>query len=183
MKQKEEKIVMYESDEVASIRTVTGWVDRHGRFWGKDENMARYAGSTHRLCDCGEVMRKGWTKCDECRAKGRDERYNQLPFKEWDGKTPLALWDDDTFFFDVDDIECYLEDNEVEASDLRLVICWPNYPDEINIEQWSELLPEDGDGYFPKEFETKIKEFNEFLKTMKPLSWSPSKTRTEFKQS
>lgn len=32
---KTEKIVMMDSDEAASIQTVTGWVDRQGRFWGK----------------------------------------------------------------------------------------------------------------------------------------------------
>jgi hypothetical protein len=45
-----EKIVMMDSDEAASIQTVTGWVDRHGRFWGKDEHQARWCGATHRKC-------------------------------------------------------------------------------------------------------------------------------------
>lgn len=47
---REVKVVMYESTEAASIEAVTGWVDPHGRFWGKDEHMARYCGSTHRHC-------------------------------------------------------------------------------------------------------------------------------------
>lgn len=34
----EEKVVMYESPEATSIRTVTGWVDPSGRFWGNDEH-------------------------------------------------------------------------------------------------------------------------------------------------
>ncbi|MEB2744543.1 hypothetical protein [Citrobacter portucalensis] len=50
MNMKTEKIVMMDSDEAASIQTVTGWVDRQGRFWGKDENQARWCGATHRKC-------------------------------------------------------------------------------------------------------------------------------------
>ncbi|MDE9687494.1 hypothetical protein R4T22_18735 [Citrobacter portucalensis] len=41
MNMKTEKIVMMDSDEAASIQTVTGWVDRQGRFWGGDEHQAR----------------------------------------------------------------------------------------------------------------------------------------------
>ena len=44
------KIVMMDSDKAASIQTVTGWVDRQGRFWGKDEHQARWCGATHRKC-------------------------------------------------------------------------------------------------------------------------------------
>jgi hypothetical protein len=47
----EEKVVMYESSEAASIQTVTGWVGADGRFWGNDEHMARYCGATHRHCE------------------------------------------------------------------------------------------------------------------------------------
>jgi hypothetical protein len=39
MNMKTEKIVMMDSDEAASIQTVTGWVDRQGRFWGGDEHQ------------------------------------------------------------------------------------------------------------------------------------------------
>ena len=42
------KIILPESPEAASIQTVTGWVSSNGRYWGNDEHMARYDGSTHR---------------------------------------------------------------------------------------------------------------------------------------
>ncbi|WP_244858805.1 hypothetical protein [Pseudomonas sp. B2021] len=47
----EEKVVMYEPPQAASIQTVTGWVGADGRFWGKDEHMARWCGATHRHCE------------------------------------------------------------------------------------------------------------------------------------
>ena len=42
------QIILPESPEAASVQTVTGWVSRTGRYWGNDERMARYDGSTHR---------------------------------------------------------------------------------------------------------------------------------------
>jgi hypothetical protein len=39
MNNKIEKIVMMDSDEAASIKTVTGWVARDGLFWGNDEHI------------------------------------------------------------------------------------------------------------------------------------------------
>ncbi|KGB00537.1 hypothetical protein DR73_495 [Enterobacteriaceae bacterium ATCC 29904] len=40
-----EKVVMMDSPEAASIQTLTGWVDRQGRYWGKDEHQARWCGA------------------------------------------------------------------------------------------------------------------------------------------
>ena len=36
----EKKIIMRESDEAASIKTVTGWVSSDGRWWGDHEAEA-----------------------------------------------------------------------------------------------------------------------------------------------
>ena len=47
----EKQIIMEDSPEAASIQTVTGWVSRTGRFWGNDERMARFDGSTHNRRD------------------------------------------------------------------------------------------------------------------------------------
>ena len=41
--------VMYDADDIVEYRTnIEGWVDKNGRFWGKDENMARYHICTHK---------------------------------------------------------------------------------------------------------------------------------------
>jgi hypothetical protein len=171
--------VMYESDEAASVQTVTGWVDGYGRFWGNNEHMARYVGSTHKLCECGNIMSKGYTICDKCSAKKIRERYFECKFQEWDGNTPLALWYDDKFFWDEDDIEYYLEDNELEPSDLMLVLCYENRLNPFPEDRWNELLPEDGE--LPKEVRDAIDNLNLVIEKQKPISWSPSNIRTEYK--
>lgn len=175
-----EKKILYNSPEAAQIKTVTGWVSSDGRFCGQDENMARYAGCTHINCECGGEAKKGWTKCDSCRAKASTARYEAYPFEEWDGVKPLVEYDCDTYFFSEDDIETFLEEGELKPEDLRLVIASPNYAHEITSEYWQDSLSEDGE--IPEEFQKKLDELNEFIKTLAPLSYSPSKIRTKYER-
>lgn len=179
MKKTEEKVIMYESDEAANIQTLTGWVSSKGRYWGKDEHMARFEGSTHQLCKCGEIKQTSRIHCDKCDAEIQHKRFLAYPFKEWDGETPLTLFDDDKFFWSEDDIEEYLEENELKPEDLQLLICHPNYLSEIDTEQWAEVLAEDQDP--PKLILEKMKELNELIRKEKPISWSASNIRTEYK--
>jgi len=57
---KEEKIILYDSDEAATKVQIWAWKDSKGRYH-LNENTARYSGSTHRKCDCGELMGVGHT--------------------------------------------------------------------------------------------------------------------------
>jgi hypothetical protein len=174
----EEKQIMYESDEAAKLMTVTGWVSSKGRYWGKDEHMARWEGSTHSLCKCGAIKETSRIECDKCYAKKKIELFNAYPFKEWDMVTPLTLFDDDKYFFGPEDIDEYLEENELKSEDLRLVICYPNHMQEVDYSIWDDILPEDGD--LPKNILDKINELNTLIRKTNPISWSPSKIRTSY---
>ncbi|EKB5404420.1 hypothetical protein OOP60_004875 [Salmonella enterica] len=77
MSRQKEKIVMMDSDEAASIRTLTGWVDRQGRFWGNDEYQARWCGATHRKC------------------KNKPEEHPILSTVSWSGSDRVAIVSDD----------------------------------------------------------------------------------------
>ena len=180
---KDEKIVLYESDEAATYRTnIEGWVSREGRFWGKDEHMARYTGCTHTKCECGAIVaRSGPSKCPECRSKAIEEKYHNLPYQEWDGKTPVVTWDDDKFFYSPDEIEEHCEEHEIDFKDLKLVICEPNHFHEISPDYWSDVLPEDYEVEdIDNKLAEKVQELNEYIKTLKPASWSHGKYRTSF---
>lgn len=172
-----ELIVLDTDESAAKLITVTGWVSRHGRFFGDKEESARYDGCTHKSCDCGNSMTKGWTKCDFCRSKSAAERYKALPFKEWDWAVPVC--DDEKYFFSAEEIDEYLEEHDLKPEDLSLVICTPNYFKEITSEYWEEILTEDGE--IPGELQDKLDEFNKFIATLAPISWSPSKIRTEYR--
>lgn len=183
MTAKEKAIIIYDSPESAQIKTVTGWVSSTGRFWGKDEHMARWEGCTHKKCECGNLTEKSWTKCESCRAKNNLENYLKLPFKEWDFETPIYDDSSDKFFWSEDDlieyIEEYQEDNN-ELPSLKLYLCEPQKFFDVSPDYWADIMPEDMDE-LPSEIKTALHNFNTVLKNAAPASWVRSKFRTEYK--
>jgi len=133
---KNKEIILFDAESSARfVENISGWVDINNRFWGNNtdsERMARYSSCTHQKCECGELMAKGWTKCDKCRTKSTIDRYNLLPFKEWDGKEIVYSDMAERYFTDSEEIEDYLDDNEIEPKELRLFICEPNEFKEID---------------------------------------------------
>lgn len=174
---KEEKIILDTDTDAAEFKTFSGWVSKKGRYFGSKEQDARYDGCTHNKCDCGEIKEKFYTRCFSCRNKKEQENYENLEFKEWDYETPLCLYKSDTYFFDEDSVFDYCEENDITLEDLKLVLCKPNYLFHISSDYWIDILPEDCD--IPKELEKRLDDLNEFISTLKPISWEESKIRTK----
>ena len=148
------------------------------------EISARNQLITHYCClECGSIVKKGYS-CNKCAEKRMDDKYSKAPFKEWDGETPLCIFNDDTYFFSEDEIEDYLEENEIEADELQLMICSPNHVHEIDADYWYDDMPECYDSLeqFSKEFVEKLVEFNKYISTLPPLSWSQGIYKTAYKQ-
>ncbi|MBD2816675.1 hypothetical protein ID850_18510, partial [Xenorhabdus sp. Flor] len=171
-----EKIVMYDSPEAAQIKTVTGWISCDGRFWGDNEHMARYWGGTHRKCDNNpdhpiiEVNRR----CEICYEESRQRKFMSMERKAWDRETPLVIFDTDQYFWDEDDLDEYCDEYETSPSELQLVICEPNYPDEINGEDYfQDDLPPDGE--LPDALQQAFDTLNAVIRNSPPLSWSQGK--------
>lgn len=177
----DQPIVMMDSDEAARIRTVTGWVSRDGFYFGDDERAARYAGSTHRLCDggCGTPIEKNWRmSCDACWLKARRERFLALQVEAWDGE-PLCVFDDDTYFFggDVDEIADWADEHEIPPDELRLVKCIAVYAAEIDPKDaYEDELPEDGE--VPAYVADAFAALNEVLRQKTtPICWRETNIR------
>lgn len=169
------KVVMYESDEAASIKTVTGWVDRNGRFWGEDEHMARYCGSTHRQCvnDPKHPIYPSNAWCDVCHSEKRKTAFDAMPAKTWCGE-PLVIHDTDIYFFDSDDLRDHCMEHSILPEEMNLVICEPNYPREIDgSDHLVDDLPEDGE--LPGELQDAFDVLNAVIRKSGPLSWSAGK--------
>lgn len=170
----DELIVMYDSPEAATFRTVEGWVSRLGHFYGDNEHLARFDGCTHRPCEgCGKAISvRSFTSCDDCRAQKAEARFAALPSEPYDEQV-VALLDGDEFFWGQDDIVDYAEQNEVPYASLRLVKCAPQYADEVDpADIYEDLLPEDGEvpGYVVEAFA----KLNEALRERAcPISWMP----------
>ncbi len=98
---------MAESDEAASIQTVTDWVASGGRFWGNDEHMARYDGSTHHRFDKNPEYQPiaNGDCCRECRKEHLAQRWKDMPKEAYTSEAfPLHLYDADRYFFDAEDL-------------------------------------------------------------------------------
>jgi hypothetical protein len=173
MKDKKELIVMEDSPEVAKLITVTVWISRDGIFYGNDEKLARYAGATHRKCEkCGEVHEiRSW--CKNCHRIRENEKFNSMPKQQWDGVQPLAIFNSDIYFFSSEELYEYCYENEVKPSELRLCICEPNMPQEVQSDYWQDDLAEDGE--IPSELEVALEKLNEVIRKSQPLSWSQGK--------
>ena len=136
-------VVLAESEEAASIKTVTGWVSRTGRFWGEDEFMARWDGSTHKVCECGDLITKN-SFCIKCHYRREHEKYIAMTSVTWDGEVPLNLYGTDIYFFDEDSILDHCANVKCQPQDLPLVICVPKFATPIDgTEHFSDDLPED----------------------------------------
>lgn len=180
----EEKVIMLESAEAAELKTVTGWVSANGRFWGNDEDMARFDGATHRQCKQNpeHPIHSVRGYCSVCHEENRAKVFAKMPVKPWSGE-PLVIFDGDQYFFDEDSLLDYLLDEDVDIAELRLCICEPNMPREIDpADLFCDDLPEDGeirDGDLLAAFEF----LNEMIRKSEPLSWSEGKYAAQLPQS
>jgi hypothetical protein len=180
MSTKDKTVILPNDPTAATLQTVTGWVSRDGRFYGDDERLARWAGSTHVKCDeCDAVMEKLWIKCRKCREKKAHEAYLKFPEKEWDGVSPLALHDTDTYFWDWGDVVSYAEDTNQNPSNLCLVFCTPIKPALLDAnEMFCDQLAEDGE-VEDDAILAAIEALNQAIKNAKPFSWYPGKVKAD----
>ncbi len=178
MKNKSEKIVMMESNEAASIQTLTGWVDRQGRYWGEDEYQARWSGATHRKCIKNpeeHPIHSTHGYCEECHRESRQAKFAEMDRAVWTGE-PLVIFDCDQYFFDIESLADYCLENSLLPSELQLMICEPNYPPYFDVEQHcEEIIPDGGDVYsLPQEVLDAADALNKAIKESGPVSWGAS---------
>ncbi|MFJ2989996.1 hypothetical protein ACIPF8_19190 [Collimonas sp. NPDC087041] len=169
---KPELMVLYSSPEAASIQTVTGWVSRTGQFWGNDEHMARYCGSTHKVCACGDIVNQN-SFCRKCADMRSTAKYAAMERRPWDGEAMLYSDAADEYFCDLSEANDHAIDNGMTLAELRLIICEPTFAREIDgNDHFCDDLPEDGE--LPAEISDAFDMLNEVIRNCKkPLSWSP----------
>jgi hypothetical protein len=169
-----EAVILPTDERAAFIGTARGWISRDGRFYGDDERMARWAGSTHSLCECGKVMPREYLKCGACRDKADEERFQSCPAQPWDGTSPVFSDARDEFFTGLDDAESALDVGETLA-DLRLLICRPIYA-VLSLDHFDDIIPTEGCGDVPVELESAIESFNKAVAGV-VVSWDPVNVR------
>jgi hypothetical protein len=173
-----DKMILTTSDEAATYKTVTGWVSRDGYFFGNDERSARYSGATHRPCEeCGKPIEKSRVRCSECQEKKSRALFLAMSTKEWDRETPLYSRHVEEFFFDEESLLDYCDEELCHTiEEMELIICEPRYARQLDVDDFCDELPEDRDEA-PEALMVAIDEFNERVKGLGPLSWTPGKYR------
>ncbi len=175
----ENEIIHFDSDKAAKFVTnIEGWVSPDGRFYGKDEMLARYNGCTHRPCEeCGESTEKMYTHCAPCREQRAIARYNEKPKKEWDCKAMLYSEVTEKYLYAEDDsVACFLE--EMTAEEGRIVICDPQFLSTIAPDDhWQDVIPED---FIIEDVATEalldaVFDLNNMILKHGPVSWVPGK--------
>lgn len=184
MHKKTDLVILPDSPEAASEQTITGWVSRNGFFYGSNERLARYDGSTHSYCTtCKGIASKSYTLCDGCRDKEETIRWNKRELVEWDGETPFCLEDGDTYFHDVDEFFDWFDDasfdDETKPEDVRLLLCVPTLIKTLDVE---DILGSDYETIeefeLPDEIAKALEALNVAIKANnKPLCWWPGKQR------
>jgi hypothetical protein len=169
----QDEIILDTDPRAAEFRTVQGWVSRDGRFFGDNEDAARYSGCTHRKCrDCDNPARKSWLICDACRARVDREKHAGRKVEPWDGTTMLFSNAMDEYFWDAESLADELHERGMRAEDAMIVLCDPIYPKQIDPDDYySDELPEDGD--VPEEIAKAFDALNAILEKQPPLSWYP----------
>lgn len=169
----DETIVMFDSSEAATFRTVEGWVSRDGLFFGKDENTARYSGCTHRTCrECGAVVPKSRLVCDPCSDAKHLAKYLTFPVVEWLEGMAYDFFTDE-WFSDEDAVLDHYEENDLDIAKAQLVASEPVYAREVDpMDIYEGDLPEDGE--IPSDVAVAFATLNETLKAARVvLCWRP----------
>ncbi len=132
----------------AAPKTLEGYecTKCHRFYQGESaEHVANYCCAEKAICDdCGQEFKKDhW--CKTCHQKKQRAKYDKFKVVEWDGKAPLATWDDDKFFFDVDSLHDYIDECDCSIDDLMLVMCTPDMGPTVDADIFTDHMPEDWD--------------------------------------
>mgnify|MGYP000935104589 CR=1 FL=1 len=103
----------------------------------------------------------------------RLEQFLNLSEMEWDGESPIYSDINDTYYRDLDEAECDLEENQT-LEDLQLLACKPEYIRPLDESYCEDILPEDGE--LPQEVLDAMNEFNQKVEGI-IISWYPRMKR------
>lgn len=183
-------IIKYDSDEAATFKThISGWVNRHGQFYGENEHLARWSGCTHLECStegCTTLVEvRGYTTCDKCREKNAEDKYFSLDVVEWNGSFPVYSHTFDEYFFDGDQLDDYLQDVYSEQGTVdnpRMVLCRPVLWRSLDTEYFTDDMYEDCEA--PDELAKAVDELNKVIENLNKnktsIAWEPDIYRVNF---
>ena len=122
--------------------------------------------ATHLKCDCGNGIREKYrVYCSSC-----EPPKPKPAVKDWDGESMLYVSEWDKYFNEVEEIEDYCVDEDIDKHDLTIYICEGNYLWAVSDDYWADIYADDVDELLPKEIQVKLDELNEAIKNYKVFS-------------
>lgn len=183
----EELIILPDDDRAAYSKTQTIWFSRLGSIHTNEEE-ARLFGCTHKKCKkCDTLILKHCIFCEECRIKVTEEhQYLAMPFKEWDGITPVYSRRFQCLFISKQEIDEIFEfDKKSKSNMLSLVICEKLKSNLVDLDALIEDFPEEckDEIYFGtpslQNILESINNLNSLLEK-EEWGWEPGKFRTDY---
>lgn len=111
----------------------------------------------------------------------KQEDYLKLEAVVWDESCPVVERGGDNFFYSMEDIEWYCGNNDVEISELQLMLCEKNTRiSQIDIDEYNdEYVDENGDGvsHYHPDIAKKVEELNELIRNTEPELWFETNKR------
>ncbi|WP_018694221.1 hypothetical protein [Algicola sagamiensis] len=165
------------NDAPIEQREVKAWF--HGeRFLGFDEHGARMITSNIRPCKIDECSNdvSDWIYCDQCEEQKAIQKYLNAEKRDVYPNDVIYSEKTDHFFYPEQFSELTSENRETLES-LRLYICKPCFPGEIDIdEHLTDVLAEDSyaDEVLSNECMDLVEKLNAALRKNKPISYFPS---------
>lgn len=174
-----EEIILPDDPRAAELKTINVWVSRRGNWYREEsEEIARWDGSTHRKCECGDVTEKMWTICSACRRKKEDARHAQRQTAPWDGQSMIYSDRLDEYFTDEDSLKDQLRENDMSPADAVLLHCIPVRAHALDPHDiYNDDLPEDGE--LPAGIAEAFAALNQALEKCGPLGWIAGKVAVD----
>lgn len=163
--------------EINEVKVTMYTVD--GKYAKHTVRELEYDCAISAVCEvCGEpTQAKYITKCNACHKKFLDEKYLTMEEVEWDGETPLAIFDSDEYFWNEDGIICYCEDHDIDVKDLQLLLC-EKEPLSIDVASYFDDYGEDTCDIDFKE----LQDFTDkWILDNVPALWYPTNKRVSIK--
>jgi len=183
MEKETEEIKLFDAPDLVIYRTnLEGWTGSDNLYYGKGkegEERARMANCTHLKCKCGNIYKKK-SYCQPCSDKRSKENFIKLEAVHWDGESPICIRCDDKFFYDMEDVLEYCENEEIEISELELMACEKQLNiSEINIDELNEEYSNGDFGvtHYHPEIAKKVEELNELIRNTEPVIWFQTNKR------
>lgn len=170
-------------EDAATRKQFDGWACVRCSRFHYDEHSARYCCHTEGPCrtgGCSGRTHRRYMYCDACMKRRDDERWKAMPQVGY-AEQVVAVWRDDTFFFDVDSLLDWLNDRTVDtpsAQPPQLVVCQRVKVPYFDLSEWLSDRMELGGEEFEvgRSVEDQI---NDLIRAEAPTLWEPTDVRID----